>query len=268
MKKIIIWILVLLSILMLVIRFSGKGAEIIFGIKQRSGISVLSNPEGAKVFLDEKEVGVTPYENKDLEVKEYTVRIEKDKTSWQGKIRLTSGTVSVVNRDLSASASSSAGEVLILEKGRGLTIVSNPADAGIEIDGKVLGKTPLTINLEPGEHTILLSHPSYLKRSIRASLPQDFNLNMSVDLALSEADLTTVNTPTIKVTPEVVVKDTPVGFLRVRDKASTSGREIAQVKPGDTLTLLEELSGWVRVRLPDNTEGFVSSTYVEKKTTE
>ena len=87
-----------------------------------------------------------------------------------------------------------------------------------------------------------------------------------MDLALSEADLTTVAAPVITQTPQVIVKETPTGFLRVRDKASLSGKEIAQVKPGDSLILLEELTGWDRVRLSDGTEGFVSSTYVEKKT--
>jgi len=44
-----------------------------------------------------------------------------------------------------------------------------------------------------------------------------------------------------------------------------NGKEIAQVKPGDTLILLEEQGVWFRIRLPDGTEGFVSSSYVEKK---
>lgn len=249
------------------IRFSGKATELILGIKIKGGMSIISIPEGATVFLDGKEVGETPYENKDLDVKEYSIVLEKEEASWQGRVSLNEGTLTVVNRDLSKDLSSSAGEVLTLDKGGGITVISNPSESSVEIDGKLYGKTPITVKIEAGEHTILVSHTSYLKRSIRASLPDNYHLTVSTDLALSEADLSTVAAPPITTTPEVTVKDTPTGFLRVRDKASLQGKEIAQVKPGDSLILLEELGSWVRVRLSGGTEGFVSSIYVSKKTT-
>ena len=266
MKKILIWILILLSVVVLLLRYSSKIEETLLGIKQKSGISVLSIPDQATVFLDGKEVGKTPYEDKNLDVKQYSIKLEKDNALWQGNVKLTSGTMIVINRDLAKDQASSSGEILTLDKGRGLTIISNPSDSEVEIDGKVVGKTPITINSNIGEHTILVSHPNYLKRSIKASQPKDFSLTVSVDLALSEADLTQISAPVITQTPEIIVKSTPTGFLRVRDQGSLLGKEIAQVKAGDTLILLEEQSGWDRVRLSNGTEGFVSSTYVEKKT--
>lgn len=266
MKKVIIWILILLSLVVLVIRFSSKFEELVLGIKQKSGISILSTPTEATVYIDNKEVGKTPYENKDLDVKDILVKIQKDTASWEGKISLVGGTIIVINRDLSKDISSSAGETLTLKKGKGITIVSSPTEANIEVDGKVYGKTPKTLDIPSGEHTVLLSHTNYLNRSIKANLPDGFNLTVVSDLAISEADLTTISTPVITQTPEVIVKSTPTGFLRVRDKASTAGKEVAQVKPGDTLVLLEEQGAWDRVRLSNGTEGFVSSSYVEKKT--
>lgn len=265
MRKVIIWFLVLISLTALLLRFSGRLSEIFLGFKQTGGISISSDPDDATVFLDGKEVGKTPYENKNLEVKKYIVRIEKEKMIWEGKVKLSGGTVTVINRDLSSDSSSSAGETLNLEKGKGLTLVSKPIDSDVEVDGKVLGKTPLTADLVAGEHTILVSHPNYLKRSIRANLPDQYNLTVAVDLALSEADLSNIQTPVISQTQEVLVKNTPTGFLRVRDKPNLQGREIARVKPGDNLILLEEQIAWDRVRLPDNTEGYVSSSYVEKE---
>ncbi|KAF0205682.1 MAG: Serine/threonine-protein kinase [bacterium] len=265
MKKTIILILLLISVVLLMIRFSGKATELILGIKQKSGLSILSIPDGATIFLDGKEVGKTPYENKDLDVGEYGVKIEKEEASWQGRVNLIGGTLTVINRDLAKDPIFSAGEVLTLDRGRGVTVISNPSESGIEIDGKSYGKTPITINIEAGEHTILVSHPNYLKRSIRANLPNNFNLTVSVGLALSEVDLTTISTPPITTTPEVEVLETPTNFLRVRDKPSLAGKEIARVKPGDKLILLEELSGWDRIRLSDGTEGYVSSSYIGKK---
>ncbi len=265
MKKTLLWIFILISILILLIRYSSNTAELFFGIKEKSGISVLSTPNEATVFLDGNEAGKTPFEDRNLEVREYNVKLEKEEASWQGKLKLTAKTLTIVNRDLAKDQASSSGEILTLDKGRGVTVVSNPSGAEVEIDGKVFGKTPLNINITSGEHIINLSHSNYLNRSIKVTLPNNFNLTVSVDLALSDADLTTISAPVITQTPEVIVKQTPTGFLRVRDKGSFLGKEIAQVKPGDTLILLEELLGWDRVRLSDGTEGFVSSTYVEKK---
>ena len=266
MKKTIIWILVFLSLAILIIRFSANLEEVIFGIKPKSGISILSTPAEALVYLDNKEVGKTPYENKDLVVSEVLVKIEKDKSIWQGKINLTTGTITVINRDLSIGISSSGGETLSLKKGKGMTIVSSPGESNIEIDGKAFGKTPQTIDIEPGEHVLLLTHTNYLNRSIKANLPAGFNLTISSDLAMAEAELTTPEPiPVITQTVEVIVKATPTGFLRVRDRASLSGKQLAQVKSGEVLVLLVELGSWDKVRLSSGVEGFVSAVYVEKK---
>lgn len=266
MKKTLLLILILLSLASLLVRFSGRLSETLLNIRPKSGISVLSQPADAKVFLNDTEVGKTPYENGDLEPKEYLVKLQKNEMVWQGLVKLKPYTLAVVNRELSPDSSFGAGEILTLDRGKGLTVISNPSDAEVEVDGKLYGVTPVSSDIPKGEHTISLSHANYLKRNIRAVIPNDFNLIVSVDLALSEADLTTISTPPIKETLELKVLNTPTGFLRVRDKPSLSGKEIARVKPGDTLILLEEQSGWDRVRLSDGTEGYVSSAYVEKQT--
>lgn len=268
MKKTIFLLLLLISILVLAIRFGGAQFKGLLGFSGKSGISVLSVPEGAQVFLDSRQVGTTPFEDKNLEAKDYLLKIQKDNLSWQGKVNLNPGTVTVVNRELAADIASSSGEVLTLEMGRGVTIVSNPSGADVEIDGKNIGKTPLTVNIDTGEHTFNISRSNYLNRSIRAQLPPNYNLIISTDLALSETDLPAITAPLVTQTAQVVVKDTVnpyPGFLKVRDQASLNGKEIARVKSGDSLILLEELSGWDRIRMSNGTEGFVSSDYVSKK---
>lgn len=269
MKKVIVWILVLLSLLALTIRFSSKIPELFFGLKQKSGLSITSIPDKANVFIDGEEMGTTPLTSEDLVPNIYLIKIEKDGMMWQGKVKFNPNTLSVVNRDLAKDPTSSAGEVLTLERGKGITVISNPSEAEVDIDGKVYGKTPITVAVESGEHNILVSHPNYLKRSISAKLPEGFNLTISSDLAISEADLTTFTAPTITTTPEVVVKSNVApnpGFLRVRDKPTTSGKEVARANVGDSLVLLSEEGSWFRVRLPDGKEGYVSASYVEKKT--
>lgn len=265
-KKVLIWMLVLLSVVVMLIRYSSKVEALLFNIKQKGGITVLSSPLSATVFLDGKEVGKTPFEDKNLDVREYNVKIDGDGASWQGNVKLTSQTMVIVDRDLAKDPASSAGEVFTLDRGRGITAISNPRDSEVEVDGKIYGKTPVSINIDPGEHIISVSHPNYLKRSIKTFLPEGFSLTVSVDLALSEVDLTAVSAPVMTATEEAIVKETPTGFLRVRDQGLLSGKEITKVVPGDTLVLLEDQGSWTRVRLPDGTEGFVSSAYIEKKT--
>ena len=79
MKKIIVWFLVLLSLGALILRFNAKFGELFLGLRESSGISVISDPIGATVFLDGQEVGQTPFNAKNLEVKTYEIKIQKEK---------------------------------------------------------------------------------------------------------------------------------------------------------------------------------------------
>lgn len=266
MKKTILLIMILISIVALAVRFWGSTLLDFFQTPNQAGIRVLSTPSEGFVFINGAQVGKIPFQDEKLKSGEIDVKISSGDLTWQGKVKLSSGTLTVVNRELAKETSSASGETLTLEKGKGITVISYPAEADLEIDGKFYGKTPISLEVTAGEHTFNLSHPGFLKRSVKAYVPDKYNLNLNVDLAASEADLTATVTPPITETPKVVVLDTPTGFLRVRDKPDLIGKEIKRVSPGDELILLEELSGWDKIRLPDDTEGYVSSTYLEKKT--
>lgn len=264
MKKILVGIVVAISLLALFFRFGGEIGAKLNATHENAGVRVLSLPSEATVFINDKEVGKTPYQDEQLNAGEYLVKIQSGEAVWQGSVKLNAGTLSVVNRDLAKDTTSSAGEVLLLKKGKGITMVSFPSESEIEVDGKYYGKTPTTLEIGMGEHTFGLSKPGYLKRSVKAYLPEGYNLTLAVDLAISEVDLTSITTPPITETAKVVVKNTPTGFLRVRDNPSVSGKEVGKVSPGDRLILLEELTGWDRIRMDNGTEGFVSNSYVSK----
>lgn len=268
MKKNILLILVFISIAVLISRFFYQYKTSLLSSKERAGVRILSIPEGAQVFIDGVEEGKTPYENQALTDQEYTFKIQADKSIWQGRVKLNGGTLTVISRELSNESSLHGGEILTLEEGKGVTLISTPQDSEVEIDGKVYGKTPIILQLSSGEHTFTFSYTNYLKRSIRAYVPENFNLVINTDLAVSEVDLTSLAVPVTTVSSKVVVKKTPTGFLRVRDKPSLAGLEIARLSPGDEVVLLEELSGWDKIKLPDGGEGYVSKTYMEKKDSE
>lgn len=264
MRKIIYLSLVFLALVILGVRFGTVAFGYFFGSEQRAGVKILSTPEGAEVFINGSSVGKTPYESSDLKAGTQTIKVQAHDVIWQSKVDIKGGTKAIINRELSKDSTASAGEILTLEKGSGATVISGVSSADVEIDGKSVGKTPIWAEVSTGEHSFVVSHVNYLKRSIRAQVPEGYTLIVNVDLAITEADLSSITTPPTTSTIKVVVKNTPTGFLRVRENANVNSKEIARVKPKDELVLLEELSGWVRVRLSDGKEGFVSSSYVEK----
>jgi hypothetical protein len=64
-------------------------------------------------------------------------------------------------------------------------------------------------------------------------------------------------------TKTATIKTTPLGWLRVREGPSTSSNELTRVNTGNTYNVLEETEGWVKIRVSNTIDGWVSATYVE-----
>lgn len=272
MRKVILLILIFLSIMALGLRFGTQPLMQALKLEERAGLKVESN-KIAKVIINGKEVGTTPFQDENLRSGEHLVSLkskeatEAGQFSWQGYVKLNSGTWTVVNRELTFTQGASSGEVITLEKGQGVTVVSNPSSAYVFMDGKEIGRTPLAISdVKISQHLFLISKENFLKRSIRATLIEGYNLSLAVDLAIDQVDLTKIPTIPLSSSSQLVVKSTPTGFLRVRSSPDLNSSEVARVTPGDTLILLEEVPNWQRIRLSDGKEGYVSSVYTEKKT--
>jgi hypothetical protein len=281
MKKFLIIVLAFLSIVALSIRFGSGPLMTFLGTNQRAGLRVEANKK-SEVFINGQLVGETPYQDENLKEAEYLLSLKsldastsatesaQGASSWQGYVKLNNGTLSVVNREIAASPVISSGEIITLKKsinrGSKITVVSVPAESLVAVDGKEYGRTPITIEgISGGEHQFLLSKENYLNRSIRATVVDGYDLTLSVDLAITEPDLSKSVTIPLASTKEVTVKQTPVGFLRVREDATVNAKEVTRVSPGEVLSLLEEKPGWSKVRMKDGKEGWVSSAYIEKK---
>jgi hypothetical protein len=270
MRKILLPILVFLSVISIFLQLGSGYIKNALGQAVKAGVRVESN-KSAKVFLNNEEKGVAPFQDDDLKPGDYLITLKEDeatasaKVLWEGYAKLNEGTLTIVIRDLSSKKEDSSGEVISLESGQGAVITSSPSGAEVIVDGKLAGRTPLAIpDLPAGEHQFIISHENFLKRSIRSKVINNLVLNLSVDLAISEPDLTKLPTTPVSSSQEVTIKSTPTGFLRVRETPSVNGKEVGQVKPKETYVLLEESSGWVRIRLKDSKEGWVSSSYIQK----
>jgi hypothetical protein len=265
-----------------------------------AAISISTTPK-ATIFIDGAQVGMTPYLNDKIQPGEHMVKLVPEATSdnlvsWEGKVNLTSGILTVINRTLGPSESASSGEIIWLEKisskdKSSLAVVSTPDQAVIKIDGEPKGFAPVALeNLNPGSYQIAVASPGYEERAVSAKTVAGYKLIVNVQLAkkiegIEEATPsgekveisptpTLKTSPTPKATPKatatppekpyVKIKETPTGWLRVRMEPSTSATEAAKVKPGEMFPYLnEEKNGWYKIEYEENKEGWVSGVYVE-----
>lgn len=246
-----------------------------------AGLKVTSVPQ-ATIFLDGRHLGRTPYEDK-LAVGEYMLKLVPEATAtsaatWQGKIKLTSGVLTYVNRDLGPTDLTSAGETLSLEKisekTTEIALLSTPEGAMVNLDGEEKGVTPLSLrNVPPADHEILISATGFVSRKVQIRTTTGFKLTADFSLAISEGS--EAATPTGTVTPGaksgkepnkpyVQIKETPTGWLRVRIEPATSATEAAKVNPGEKYPFLEEKSGWYKIEYETGKEGWISGKYAEK----
>ena len=83
-----------------------------------------------------------------------------------------------------------------------------------------------------------------------------------------ESSPTTIPTPepTSSYERKVEILQTDTGFLRVRENPSTLGKEIRQVRPGESYSLLDidGKTGWFKIELEDGTVGWISNQYARE----
>jgi len=183
-----------------------------------------------------------------------------------------------------------------------LSIVSIPDGTIVKVDDASQGFTPVLMSsITAGAHKVQITLPSYKPQEETLNVVEGFQMNVTVKLSkdktilekkaeTSEAEIAsdsaqeasstakkddkkTTPTPTPKVSP--VVKDqtakkpyveilnTGTGWLRVRDKADASGKELAKVDTGKTYPYVETEAGWHLIEYEDGEEGWVSAQYAK-----
>jgi len=242
--------------------------------KQKAGIQIISQPK-ATIFLDGKHLGQTPFESKNLKPGEFNLKLvpeSEDLPSWEEKIKLNPDVLTVVKHQFSQTPTSESTEILTLEPLANknlvsLAIISSPDGAFVKVDGTTRGFTPISLeDITAGDHVILISSPGYLEKEIKARTLLGKKLVVNVKLAKKEEE-ESVATPSAQekeTIPQVEIKNTPTGWLRVRLGPTTAATEAAKVKPGEKYPLLDEKNGWYKIRYDQNKEGWISGRYATK----
>lgn len=273
MKYVIIAVLIISAVVFAALSFSKKGNQI-------AALQVSTLPK-ATVFLDDKQVGKTPYYDEKLKPGEYTVKLVPENESegfatWTGKVKLNPETLTVVNWQFGKSESASEGEILSLEAldetRTELAVLSTPNQAEVTVDSKSQGESPILLkDTKAGDHEIRLTKEGYSERGVRAKAIANYRLTVNMQLAKletgspsAETKLPATSSATLK-KGTVVVKETPTGWLRVREEPSLNASESGRVNPGEEFPLMDEQEGWAKIEFQKGKTGWVSSQYIEKK---
>ena len=246
-------------------------------VAKKSAIEINSYPV-AKVFLDGKEVGMTPYKNRTLQPKEVEIKLVTNDKEWSKKIKLQNNISTVVDWEFGKDNQDNGGYILYLEKTgdknkAGIMINTAPAKSTVIIDNEVKGLSPIRISdIGEGDKHLSLSFPNHktidifmksvleYQLVVDAVLPEEEVIIEKEEEKIEDLDLITNNTSTIK----VKIKETETGWLRVREESSIVAKEIGRVTPEESYPLLEEKADWFKIDLGEGKSGWISSSYGEK----
>ncbi len=251
-------------------------------------LKVVSSPT-TSVFVNSLAVGKTPFGPEKYKIGEYILKLipegtATDTASWQGKIKIYKNALTYVNRELGSSDITSAGEIFTTTKMETPPKSSNlgevyvdtePTGAIVYLDNDEKGVAPLVLaDVIRGDHELSVFMPGFFRRTQKINIDPGYRVNASFKLAIDQSQKISP-TPATGGAPSatssattrtfLVVKDTPTGWLRVRESPSIAASEAAKVNPKDRFELLDTNDGWFKIEYSAGKFGWVSSEYVTKE---
>ncbi|OGM78187.1 hypothetical protein A2188_00925 [Candidatus Woesebacteria bacterium RIFOXYA1_FULL_43_9] len=246
----------------------------------KAGLLVDTTPK-SRVFINGHEVGQTRF---DLTTTagEVTLKLipisDQELVPFETKLTLVSGVKTVYQRTFSPTPETSSDILVSYEKSdlnqASVSVVTTPKDALLIIDDKRKETSPIKVDdIKEGDHSILITAQGYRERKTNVRNKKGYKLIVACTLAKDPGFIEESPAPSSLPTPPSVpvtylyILDTPTGFLRVRNEASTLGTEVGQVVPGKPYELVEkdEKTGWFKIKFTDNADlekqGWVSNKY-------
>lgn len=237
--------------------------------RNQAALSVNTVPK-ATIFLDGEHLGQTPYSNEKLKSGEHILKIVPESTGqaltpWESRITLTSGILTVVNREMGLTQDLSSGEILSFEpladkKAMSIAVISTPDGAEVNLDGEPKGFAPVSIdNVSEGQHVIKINSPGYVEKSITAKTVKGNKLIVSVQLAREVEAVAPTDIPeaTPSATPKTSPKISPSPLTS--PKATSSATPKPSFSPGTQLNSVQPLqvNGFANVRSESSSAGTI-----------
>ncbi len=248
-----------------------------FELGSRKGALQVNSTPKSKVYLNDKLVGETPLclckDPNLLKVGDYTIRLTpaNNLNPFEEKININKSTVTVVDK-IFINKSNSEGSIVSLSPIKSkddaeIMVETLPSNANIFLDEKPVGISNIVLkNVDASDHDLRITHKGYKDKLLKIKTTLGYRLVSKVYLEAMPKNEVATKSALIS---RVLILDTPVGFLRVRESSSLSSTEIGKVTPGEIYELLDEKEGWFEIKLSSPsgaiTSGWISSTYAEKQ---
>ena len=273
---VIVCFLIAILIFSLVVYLLGQRPE-------KGALQVTSSPK-AQVLINGKLFGETPLclcVAKDmLGTGEYTVRLvpkEGNFEPFQRKITISPKVLTVVDRTFSQTALSQASIITLSKiedsKDAQISVISFPADSSVYLDSELVGQSPVLLkNITESDHEVKVVRQGYKDKIVRIRTVLGYKLEavvyLGIDSQVATSSATLISSPSA--TPSrgkgtVTILDTPTGFLRVRKDPSVNAAEVGRVNPDEVFDLLDEQTGWYKIKLKAGVEGWISAQYAKKQ---
>ena len=255
----------------------------LLGQRPEKGALQVTSSVKAQVLINGKLFGETPLclcEAKDmLNTGEYTIRLvpkEGNFEPFQRKITINPKVLTVVDRSFSQTALSQASVISLSKiednKDAQISVISFPTDSQVYLDSDLVGQSPVLLkNITESDHEIKVVRQGYKDKSVRIRTVLWYKLEaivyLGIDPQVASSSATLISSPSATVTGKetVTILDTPTGFLRVRKDPSVGAAEVGRVIPDEVFDLLDEQTGWYKIKLKSDVEGWVSSQYAKKQ---
>jgi hypothetical protein len=252
---------------------------------KKGALQVTSVPP-SNVYLNNTFIGKTPLCKCEgdtmLPIGDYTIKLVPlagNLSAYEDKISVNTSVLTVVDRTFGDVGKSSGSIISLVPSSNPssaqLSVVAIPYQAGVSLDNNSIGTSPLLIkSITDSDHEVTVTKEGYAAKTIRIHGVIGYTLKAFVTLAadaLSNLDTSSTSGQTApaatssgSTSPQVVILQTPTGFLRVRNSPSLGGSEIFQVHPDETYPLLDEQTGWYEIQLKNGQKGWISAQYAKK----
>jgi len=254
-------------------------------------LRIVSEPSGADVYVDGSKIGTTPFSSAAITSGDYNLRISlSGYESNETNINIQKGyTLNVSAKlfpypvdpivemfkdspnlyNITSDNPDITSDTVSWAKG----IVYWNTTRGINIDNVGINKDKLFDYFIDYKGGIFDSNGNPITRQEDFSKLKDLKRGAYLGLKSSGAGITeeaktaleslsSLGVETVK--KEIAtVKPTPLGWLRVRETPSLNGAEITKVNTGEIYDVLEKETGWIKIKVSDTVEGWVSDSYIE-----
>ncbi|MBP8591514.1 PEGA domain-containing protein [Candidatus Shapirobacteria bacterium] len=242
----------------------------------KNGLLEIDTQPQTIIFINDQQAGETPFK-KELTVGEVAIKIfAKDgdfsQPLWEkNRVKINPHTLTLINYNFQDEFPYQSGEMLTLspisqKNSATLKIITHPNQAIVNIDGQTKGYTPLFLEkIESGQHIVEISKAGYRNYVLKLNLNAGYELECQIKLAAEKEEKKGEEAlPSAAPAPRqetVKILPTPNGWLKVRQGPGTSFPEIARVNSGEEFPVLEEKTGWFKIKTKEGQEGWISGQY-------